>query len=89
MMGCWGWKAMRARGMCSGEKRTVGCGSVNWKGGGMGDAKEGGGGGLWEGGGGMGSEPEEKEVMSSLLLRPSLPSLLSWRGAKHGSCSSW
>lgn len=57
MMGWCGWKGIRLRGTCSGEKRTGG--SVNRSGGGIRAWKGGGGGGLWAGGGGMGSEPEE------------------------------
>lgn len=53
MMGWWGWKGIRLRGTCSGEKRTGGRVSVNWTGGGIRTWKVGGGGGLWAGGGGM------------------------------------
>lgn len=59
MMGWCGWKGIRLRGTCFGEKRTGGRVSVNWAGGGMRAWKGGGGGGLWVGGGGMCSEPEE------------------------------
>lgn len=59
MMGWCGWKGIRLRGTCSGEKRTGGRGSVNGMGGGMRACKGGGGGGLWVGGGGIGSDPEE------------------------------
>lgn len=59
MMGWCGWKGIRLRGTCSGEKRMGGSGSVNWRGGGISDWNGGGGGGLWLGGGGIGSDSEE------------------------------